>query len=70
MAKPKRPRDMNQLANMVGRIATGEIEDAETKVNAAASSGGVARAANLSAPRRKAIAQKAAKARWGKGKKK
>lgn len=70
MAKPKRPRDMNQLAVHVGKIATGEITDAETNVNPAASNGGVARAANLSARRRKTIAQKAARARWGNGKKK
>jgi len=70
MAKPKRPRDMNELAVHIGKIATGEITDAETNVNSAASNGGIARAANLSAGRRKAIAQKAARTRWGKGKKK
>jgi hypothetical protein len=67
---PKRPRDMNELAVRVGKIATHEIEDVETNVNRAASIGGVARAANLSARRRKAIAQKAARARWRRGKKK
>jgi len=61
---------MNELAVRVGKIATQEIEDVETNVNRAASIGGVARAANLSARRRKAIAQKAARARWRRGKKK
>jgi hypothetical protein len=64
MAKPKRPRDMNELAVHVGRIATGEIEDTPA-TNAAASKRGHARAAKLSRKRRKEIAQKAARARWG-----
>lgn len=62
---PKRPRDMNELAIHIGKIATGEIEDVETKVNPAASRRGEARAAKLSPARRKAIAKKAARARWG-----
>lgn len=68
MAKPKRPRDMNQLAVHVGKIATHETEDVETKVNAAASKRGTARAAKLSPKRRKEIAQQAARTRWGKTK--
>jgi hypothetical protein len=65
MAKPKRPRDMNQLASMVGKIATGEIKDAPP-TNPAAVKRGKARAANLSPARRKEIAKKAARTRWGK----
>lgn len=66
MAKPpKRPRDMNELAVHIGKIATHEIEDVQPKVNPA-SKRGEARAAKLSPARRKAIAKKAARTRWGK----
>lgn len=67
----KRPADANQRAVMVARIATGEIEDvtADDGKNAAAVAlgrmGGKARAAGMSARKRKEIAKKAAKARWG-----
>ena len=70
--KAKRPRDVNQLAKLIGDIATGQVADAasEDKRHPAAvalgSMGGKARAMNLSATKRKAIAKKAAKARWGK----
>jgi hypothetical protein len=66
----KRPADANQRAVMIGRIATGEIEDKVTDdgKNAAAVQlgrrGGEARAAALSKKRRAEIAQKAAKSRW------
>jgi hypothetical protein len=56
---------------MIARIATGEIEDITTEdgKNAAAVAlgrmGGKARAKGLSAKKRKDIAKKAAKARWG-----
>ncbi len=66
----KRPADANQRAVMIGRIATGEIEDEVTDdgKNAAAVAlgrmGGKARAAGMSAKKRKEIARKAAKARW------
>lgn len=76
MASKKRPRDPNQLAKMIVDISTGEVEDREPQpvknVNAVAlgklgaSKGGQARAAKLSAKKRKAIAKKAAEARWGK----
>jgi len=69
----KRPADVNARAVMIAKIATGEIED----VRAAAESegknpaavvlgrlGGKARAAGLSARKRKEIARKAAKIRW------
>lgn len=63
---PKRPRDMNELAVHIGKIATHEIEDVVTKANPAASRRGEARAAKLSPKRRKEIAQKAARTRWRK----
>jgi hypothetical protein len=62
---PARPRDMNELAAHIGKIATHEIEDV-TPVENAASKRGDARAAKLSPARRKAIARKAARTRWNK----
>lgn len=69
----KRPADTNAAAVLIGRIATGEAEDvrptpeSEGK-NAAAVAlgrmGGKARAAGMTAKRRKEIAQKAAEKRW------
>jgi hypothetical protein len=67
----KRPADVNARAVMIAKIATGEIEDVTTDdgKNAAAVAlgrmGGKARAEGLSARKRKEIAKKAAKARWG-----
>jgi hypothetical protein len=67
----KRPADAIGNAVMIGRIATGEIEDLTTDdgKNAAAVApgrmGGKARAAGMSARRRKEIARKAAAKRWG-----
>lgn len=69
----KRPADVIGAAIMVAKIATGEIEedvpspDSEGKDPAAValgSRGGKARAAGLTAKRRKEIARKAAKKRW------
>jgi hypothetical protein len=66
----KRPADVNARAVMIAKIATGEIEDVTTDEgkNAAAVAlgrmGGKARAAGMSARKRKEIAKKAAKARW------
>lgn len=68
----KRPRDPNQLGKLIVDIATGEVEDevSEKKRNperrgrSGGLKGGKARADNLSASRRRAIAQKAARARW------
>ena len=66
----RRPADVNKNAVMIGRIATGEIEDKVTDdgKNAAAVAlgrmGGKARAAGMSARKRKEIARKAAKSRW------
>lgn len=67
----KRPGDVIGAAVMVGKIATGEIDDLPTEdgKNAAAVAlgrmGGKARAKGLSAKRRKEIAKKAAAKRWG-----
>ena len=60
-----RPADVVGCAVMVGRIATGEIEDPtsieDTPTGAA---GGRARAKRLTPKQRSAIARKAAQARW------
>jgi len=66
----KRPADAIGNAVMIGRIATGEIDDLTTDdgKNAAAVAlgrmGGKARAKGLSAKRRTEIAKKAANSRW------
>jgi hypothetical protein len=66
----KRHADVNRNAVMIAKIATGEIEDVTTDdgKNAAAVAlgrmGGKARAAGMTAQKRKEIAKKAAKARW------
>jgi hypothetical protein len=72
--KPKRPRDPNQLAKLVVDLATGEAEEpnpdegknphAVALGRAGGLKGGKARAAKLSAKRRREIARKAAVARW------
>ena len=69
----KRPADVNARAVLIGKIATGEIEDvrptpeSEGKNPAAVAlgrMGGKARAEGLSAKKRKEIARKAARSRW------
>ena len=65
----KRPADAIGLAVMIGKIATGEIDDptdADVKMAAVAMGrkGGRARAEKLSADKRSEIARTAAKARW------
>jgi hypothetical protein len=66
----KRPADVISNAVHAMRIATGEIEEprAEEGKNAAAVAlgrmGGAARAKSVSKAKRKAIASKAARARW------
>jgi hypothetical protein len=68
----KRPATVVGAAVMIGKIATGEIEDLTTDdgKNAAAVAlgrmGGKARAEGMSAKRRKEIARKAAVKRWSK----
>ena len=68
----KRPAVNIGNAVMIAKIATGEIDDLTTDdgKNAAAVAlgrmGGKARAAGMTPRRRKEIAKKAAKSRWGK----
>ena len=72
MVMAKRPRDPNQLAKAIVDIATGEAADtvseskrqANPKGRAGGLKGGKARAAALSQRKRKAIAKRAANARW------
>ena len=70
---PKRPRDFSQAAKLVIDIATGQVEDRpptpeeqgkDPAAVARGRKGGAARAAQMSAQRRKEIAQKAAAKRW------
>jgi hypothetical protein len=77
--RPQRPRDANQLGKLIVDLSTGEAEepvapvpDDSGKDPAAVAlgrrgglKGGAARAKSLSAKRRKEIARKAAKKRWG-----
>ena len=73
-ARPKRPRDANQLGKLIADIATGEVEDtpADAGKNSVAVvsgrkgglSGGKARAEKLSPRERSEIARKAARSRW------
>ena len=66
----KRPADAIGLAVLIGKIATGEIEDQREAASSAAaqlgSLGGRARANALDPQRRRLIAQKAAAKRWEK----
>jgi hypothetical protein len=79
MDKKKRPTDINRLAHWIGEQATQEknqesVQTFAKEKNPAAVAlghlgglkGGPARAKKLSKKRRKEIAQKAAKSRWGK----
>lgn len=70
---PKRPRDPNQLAKSIIDIATGQKPDRDPTPEeqgkdpaavALGKKGGKARAASLTAKRRKQIAKKAAGTRW------
>ncbi len=66
----KRPADAIGLAVMIGKIATGEIEDTADATKSAAaqlgSLGGKKRAETMSPERRAEIAKAAAAKRWGK----
>jgi hypothetical protein len=73
MAMPRRPRDTNELARSIVAIATGEqVDDSRPAPDSPATAlrrtrgakGGRARAANLEPKDRRAIAKKAAAARW------
>ncbi len=74
---PKGPRGEKRPADVIGnavhimRIATGEVEDvkadpAKEHMRRGGLAGGKARAKALSPTKRKAIAKKAARVRWGK----
>lgn len=75
-SKPKRPRDVNQLAKSIVDIATGQEPEPkpEREKNPAAvalgklggAKGGRARAEALTPEQRSEIAKKAAAKRWGK----
>ena len=65
----KRPADVIGAAIMVGKIATGEIEDTIKEATASPAAelgklGGKARAEKLSGKKRSQIARKAALVRW------
>jgi hypothetical protein len=66
----KRPADAIGLAVMIGKIATGEIEDEREGLSSAAAqlgrAGGKKRAENMTPERRAEIAKKAAESRWKK----
>jgi hypothetical protein len=73
MARPKRPADFAQRAKLIVDILTGQVPNdsprgAESAKAAIGRKGGLkggkARAKKLSAKKRKAIAKKAARARW------
>lgn len=63
----KRPADVIGAAVLVGKIATGEVEEIPVVKSGKVRSGqagGAARARALSEEERRAVAQKAAVARW------
>ena len=66
----KRPADAIGLAVMIGKIATGEVDDKieddgkDPAAKALGAKGGKARAAKLTPEQRSAIAKKAAAKRW------
>lgn len=68
----KRPADAVGLAVLIGKIATGEVEDAppddgkDKAAQAMGKKGGNARAASMTPERRAEIAKAAAAKRWGK----
>jgi hypothetical protein len=67
--RPRRPRDVNQLAKLILDIATGEADNVKPVApkegqRKGGLKGGKARARKLSAKRRQEIARKAVKARW------
>ncbi len=69
MKRTPRPRDPIQLAKLIGDIATGQVPDAvdDGKNQAAAELGrlgGTARARQMKPEDKRAIAKKAAAARW------
>ena len=62
---PKRPRDVNELAAHIGKLATHDVEEGVAPApDEKAVRRGRARAEALTPKERSAIARKAAKARW------
>lgn len=66
---PPRPRDPNQLAKLIVDMSRGEVpndspKEPDSPAIQARRKGGKARAKSLSSRKRKAIARKAARARW------
>lgn len=64
----KRPADAHACAVMVAKIATGEAEDERYRApgrRRSGQAGAEKRAGSLSDEQRRAIARKAARARWG-----
>ena len=83
ISRPKRPTDVNQLAHELVRLSTQEPGESDPPLSRSAISlvmaemgrrggkiGGKRRLKTMTAKERKEIAQKAAKARWGKKKSK
>ncbi len=74
--RPKRPRDINQLASLIVALSTGDQTDplpdqdkdpaAVARGRAGGMKGGKSRAKALSPRKRQQIAKKAAAARWKK----
>ncbi len=72
--RPKRPRDPNQLGKLIVELSVGEVSDpvplplspASEFARSGGLKGGRARAKALTPERRREIALKAAKTRWGK----
>ena len=65
--KPKRPRDISQLAKFIVDVATGEeADDPNEAQKDAGRKGGKARAKRLTPEERSKIASIAASARWKK----
>ena len=61
----RRPGDVVGCAVTVAKIATGEIEEELPENRKDKVNGGKARAASMTPEKRKALAEKAAAARWG-----
>jgi hypothetical protein len=66
MKNPKRPRDTAEMAKQIVDIATHQVPNVRPVSNDGAVKRGKARAEALSPRKRKAIAKKAAAARWPK----
>jgi hypothetical protein len=73
--RPPDDEDTNQIAARIVATVTGAVETTKETISRVAAElgrrgglkGGKARAAKLSPKKRKAIAKKAARARWGRG---